>query len=291
MKYAVIVLVACYLLVWGCGPDTSKKADEPTSHVTESKVEKTPAPVASAEAPAPAPLPEEPAVAVVEQVAEQPPLDADAVVEPAAPAPPVHDHAAAQKMAVVQPPPDLPETEMESLVTLPCGMVVPRESIPADAPCLRAKKVPCPMMYGRPHPPVDGMMVMPCYRPCFRQPVLPMDHPDLDDPERGHHPEPLTDTDDELSQDLAEAMQKMVETTNDMVEVTRQLMVATQEMVRATQDAAFHVQQPQAAPPVEEKHEPTRDDTTAALHEAVLATQKALETLNQVLPRVLEPRQ
>lgn len=298
MKYAVIVLVACYLLVWGCGPDTSKKADEPTSHVTESKVEKTPAPLASAEAPAPAPLPEEPAVAVVEQVAEQPPLDADAVVAPAAPAPPVHDHAAAQEtapvppeMAVVQPPQDLPETDMESLVTLPCGMVVPRESIPADAPCLRAKKMPCPMMYGRPHPPLDGMMAMPCGRPCFRHPALPMDHPDLDDPERGHHPEPLTDTDDELSEDLAEAMQKMVETTNDMVVVTRQLVVATQEMVRATQDAAFHVQQPQAAPPVEEKHEPTGDDTTAALHEAVLATQKALEALNQVLPRVLEPRQ
>lgn len=292
MKYAVIVLVACYLLVWGCGPDTSKKADEPTSHVTESKVEKTPAPAAPAEAPAPAPPPEEPAVA------EQPAPNADAVVEPAAPAPPVHDHTAAQEMApappetaVVPPPPGLQETDMGSLVTLPCGMVVPRESMPADAPCLQAKKMPCPMMYGRLHPPIDGMMVMPCYRPCFRQPVLPMDHPDLDDPERGHHPEPLTDTDDELSQDLAEAMQKMVETTNDMVEVTRQLMVATQEMVRATQDAAFHVQQPQTAPPVEEKHEPTRDDTTAALHEAVLATQKALEALNQVLPRVLEPRQ
>jgi hypothetical protein len=51
------------------------------------------------------------------------------------------------------------------------------------------------------------------------------------------------------------------------------------------------VQQPQAAAPVEEKPEPTKHDATAAMYEAVLATQKALEALNQVLPKVLEPRQ
>jgi hypothetical protein len=62
-------------------------------------------------------------------------------------------------------------------------------------------------------------------------------------------------------------------------------------MVRATQEAAYQAQQPQVAAPVKEKPVPTKGDPTAAMHEAVLATQKALEALNQVLPKVLEPRQ
>ncbi len=289
MKYAFIVLVACYLLVWGCGPDNSKKADEQKSQVTQSKVEKTPAPK---------PLAEKPAVAAATKVQEQPAPSAEPVATPPVTVPTTQDQPAEMgkapvpcDMAAKHPPQTVPETEEEQLVVLPCGKVVSKDQFPTDAPCLQAKMMPCPMMHGRPHPPVDEMVGMPCGRPCFRHPALPSDHPDLDGPGRRYHPEPLTDDDDEPSQDLAGAMQRMVETTNDMVVVTRQLVVATQEMVRATQEAAYQAQQPQVAAPVKEKPVPTKGDPTAAMHEAVLATQKALEALNQVLPKVLEPRQ
>lgn len=296
MKYAFIVLVACYLLVWGCGPDNSKKADEQKSQVTQSKVEKTPAPAPTPEAAKPTPLPEKPAVAAATKAQEQPPpAPEQAAATPVTPSPAPAQPAQIEKapmpcdMTAKHPAP-VAETEEQQLVTLPCGMVVPKEMIPADAPCFHAK-IPCPMMHGRQNPPVDEMASMPCGRPCFRHPALPMGHPDIYGQERGQLPEPLTDAEDEPAQDLAAAMQKMVETTNDMVVVTRQLVVATQEMVRATQDAAYHVQQPQTVAPVQVEPEPTKHDATSAMHEAVLATQKALEALNQVLPKVLEPRQ
>ena len=290
MKYAVIVLVACYLLVWGCGPDNTKKNEEQKAQATHSKVEPAPTPAQVTAPPAPTPVAEKAAVAATGKAKEQPAAPDKAT--PAAPAavPPVQEQAVEpQKMPMpcdmaAKPAPPAPEEEQ--LVTLPCGHVIPRNQLPTDAPCLQTAPVPCPMMQGRQHPAMGEMPLLPCGRPFVHHPPVPMDHPDFD----GRQPEPLADNDDEPSQDLAEAMQRMVEATSDMVLVTRQLVAATQEMVRATQDAAYQMKQPHAGPPVIETPEPSKDDATATMREAVNATQKALEALNQVLPKVLEPR-
>jgi hypothetical protein len=45
MKYAFIALVACYLLVYGCGPDNSKKEESKPDKATHSTVV-TPPPAA-----------------------------------------------------------------------------------------------------------------------------------------------------------------------------------------------------------------------------------------------------
>lgn len=294
MKYAFIVLVACYLLVWGCGPDNSKKADEPKNQVTQSKVEPAAAPAPTT--PAPAVTPEKPAVAAIEKGKEQPAAPAKAAPTTSQPTPMEQATEPTKApmpsdMAAKHPPVPAPQAEEEQLVTLPCGHVIPREQLPADAPCLQPEMMPCPMLHGRQLPPPEEMVVLPCGRPCFRHPALPPGHPDIDPRDFRRQPEPLTDADEEPSQDLPSAMQRMVEATNDMVVVTRQLVVATQEMVRATQEAADQVQQPQALPPVvDQVEEPPKDEATAAMREAVQATQKALEALNQVLPKVLEPR-
>lgn len=296
MKYAVIVLVACYLLVWGCGPDNTKKNEEQKTQATHSKVEPAPTPAQVVAPPAPAPVPEKTAVAAADKAKEQPAAAEKAAPPSPASVPPVQEQAVEpQKMTMpgdmaAKHAPPVP-VEEEQLVTLPCGHVVPRNQLPPDAPCLQAAPVPCPMMHGRQQGPADEVVVLPCGRPCFRHPALPPGHPEIDHPDFRRQPEPLSESDEEPSEDLAGAMQRMVEATNDMVVVTRQLVVATQEMVRATQDAAYQLQQPQIAPPVMDKvEEPTKDDATATMREAVGATQKALEALNQVLPKVLEPR-
>ena len=323
MKYAFIVLVACYLLVYGCGPDSTEKAEEKKSQVTTSAVQQPAAPAEQKQAAAPAEQ-KKPAQMAKQKQAAQPavaPLAADkapaeAGTKQEAAAAPAEQPRAAKKAveapstaavteqpaapgAETAPPPaeaaaqtpeeGQPAEAASDLVTLPCGMVVPRSHIPADAPCFQPQLHPCPHM-GAQHPPLpEDVVVMPCGRAFVRHPGMAEGLAELDPGQ----PEPLAEFDTASDDDLADSMEKMVEATNDMVMVTKQLVVATQKMVKATEEAARRLEHESAAAvlPAEPPATAREENANTAMHEAILATQKALEALNQVLPKALEQRQ
>jgi hypothetical protein len=111
MKYAFIVLIAIYLVIYGCSPDSSEKAKD--SH------EKT--------APAAVVIPQQSEmVAVPEQQAE--------------PVTPTHElqqqTADAKKQAVVveQQTGEIAESQQ---VVMPCGQMMDEADIPENAPCLK----------------------------------------------------------------------------------------------------------------------------------------------------------
>ena len=77
MKYAFIALIACYLLVYGCGPDNAKKTETKKEQAVHSTVEKPQQPTQAAKPPETG---EQPVAAAVEgtqlpaqQVAPAPP--------------------------------------------------------------------------------------------------------------------------------------------------------------------------------------------------------------------------
>ncbi len=106
MKYAFIVLIAIYLVTYGCSPDSSKKA-------TKSQEKSAPASVV---------IPHQgEMVAVPEQQ-----------VEPAGQAP-----------AVDQPPAKITESEQ---VVMPCGQTMAKADIPENLPCLRPQAQPQPQI-------------------------------------------------------------------------------------------------------------------------------------------------
>lgn len=314
MKYAFIVLVACYLLVYGCGPDSTEKAEEKKSQVTTSAVQQPAAPAEQKQAAQPAAKKQaaQPAVApvAVDKAAAEAGTSQEAAAAPAeqpraaekaveAPSTAAVTGQQAAPGAETAPPPAataaLPPEEGQpaeaasELVTLPCGMVVPRSHVPADAPCFQPQMHPGPPM-GAHHPPLpEDVVVMPCGRAFVRHPGMAEAPADLDPGQ----PEPLAEFDAVPGDDLAASMEKMVEATNDMVMVTKQLVVATQKMVKATEEAARRLEQEStvAVLPTEPPATAREENANTAMHEAILATQKALEALNQVLPKALEQRQ
>jgi hypothetical protein len=264
MKYAFIALIACYLLVYGCGPDNAKKAGDNPDKAVHSTVEKPQPPAPSILAVQPQGPGEQPATpAVIQQpaqptVAESPAAKdqqpttgaATEATQAAIVAQQLQAAAAAEKQqlpcpmmtgeqAVQQP--------AEGVMVMPCGHVFARRAVPpADAPCLKSQPCPC-WMTGEEHAagearqqPGEDIVVMPCGRAFTRQ-QFPADAPCLEHQqqlEMLEQDEAQSEGVTESDQDLTMAMQRMVEATNDMVLVTRQLVMATQGMLKATREAA-----------------------------------------------------
>jgi hypothetical protein len=166
MKYAFIALIAIYLVVYGCSPDSSEKATDShdkTAPVTlekphEAEMVATPADLHEPAAPAhdehqfPAKNLETPVVveeptAVAEVAAEHP---AEAVaVEPAEATQPVVEEqqdtpvveqrviAETQPAGKEEQPAEVADSEM---VVMPCGRTMARADIPENAPCLRQQQ-------------------------------------------------------------------------------------------------------------------------------------------------------
>ncbi|GEM_PF-1788891 len=272
MKYAFIALIACYLLVYGCGPDNSKKTEVKKEQAVHSTVEK---PTQPTQATQPQETAKQPVAAAV-----------DATPQPI------------QQGAI-----ELTQPDEENIVVMPCGCMFIKHPMPANAPyvknapCVQQQAPPCPMM-GEKQPATDEeLIMMPCGRVFVKQP-MPVDGLDLERPLQMEEPE----------EDLAGAVQRMAEATNDMVLVTKQLVVATQEMLKATKGAASEGantnrennrqteqtnQSPWQAAIAAAKNQSADKEQEAvnAMKDAVIATQKAIDAMNQTVPKTVDQRQ
>jgi hypothetical protein len=328
MKYAFIALIACYLLVYGCGPDNSKKTEGKKDQAVHSTVEKPGQPeqqpkptITSEEAakqqPAPVAVDTPPQAAEVgcpspckktaETVQQLPAAEQGAA--------PVNGQKEAQQestgVAAQQGPVELTQQDNENIVIMPCGSVFVKHRQPANGPCLTNRLPPCPMMDDEDGPATEGNVVMmPCGRMFLRQP-LPDEDLDVDQQQPMLPPDQGLDDPAETREDsvenLTSAVERMVETTNDMVLVTKELVVATREMLKATQKATHKDASPAKegleAGPSAQPTQPMVGNTAMkpaprseqeainAMQQAVIATQKALEAMNQAAPQPPAPQQ
>ena len=212
MKYAFIALIAIYLVVYGCSPDSSEKATDNHETTAPATLEK---PHQAAEVAAVPADPHEPdaaahaeqqtADAVKDAVVEEPAAAAEVVEEPAVAAEvveqPVEVVAAetaeqAQPVVEKQQPAEVAKPQ---LVVMPCGRTMARADVPKNAPCLK-------------------------------QPAQTA---------------AVADT----KRDINAALQRMLETTNDMVLATQQLVIATQQMLNASKEI---IETPEETQPVEQ---------------------------------------
>ena len=311
MKYAFIALIACYLLVYGCGPDNSKKAEDKKGQAGQSTVEKPIQP------PPPAAEPQEtvkqPVAAAVEtlqptqQIATTPPSQSASETNQQAPAA-EKQKTADQATQELQPPcimtghqqgaVELTQPDENNIVVMPCGRMFIKHPVPANAPCLKQPVPPCPMMDEKQPAITEELIMMPCGRVFVRQ-YMPVDDPDLEMLQQTETPGQVDvrpQVIEESEEDLSTAVQKMVEATNDMVLVTKQLVTATQEMLRATKGTIIEAAKtnkeniPTAAAGSKKQTGLDEREVVNAMQDAVIATQKAIEAMNQAAPKALEPR-
>jgi hypothetical protein len=314
MKYAFIVLIALYLLVYGCGPDTSKKSEGQKGHTVQSSEQKT---VKPSQAKA---VEKQPVAAVIES--PQPTQQM-----PAAPTAPTAQSAAKAKQPPaateeqkvnpftpeLQQPPcqarteqqgaiELTQPDDENIVVMPCGCIFDKKRIPQDAPCLRGWVPPCQMMGDTPPAAEDNLFEMPCGHVFLRHPMAAEDIA-AGAPQQPKAPcqmEAQPQIVEESEQNLATAIEKMVETTDDMVLVTKQLVIATQAMLKATKGVTLEVTNLPAdqtsvanrdAVVTSGKRQTISEEEVAnALKEAVIATQRAIDVINQATSKALEPK-
>ena len=324
MKYAFIALIACYLLVYGCGPDNSKKVEDKKGQTVHSSVEKPlqPAPAAQPQETGKQPVA---AVSATPQPAQQtapepPPQAASAANDQQAPV--VAEQQKTGEAAEVLPQTpckmmphqrgavELTQPDEENIVVMPCGCMFVNHQALENAPCLKGSiPPPCPMMGEKQPAAEDELIMMPCGRVFMRQSMPPADDPCLgqQQTETPGQTEAQTQIAVESAQDLASVVQKLVEATNDMLQVTQQLVVATEEMLKATQEKAGGVATPnsdklQTQQEVRSARQEVAADTgkpasageqevVNAMKDAVIATQRALEIMNQAAPKAVEPRQ
>ena len=163
MKYAFIVLIALYLVIYGCSPDESEKATD--SHTAPATLEKpqeaemvaAPAEVHDSAAPAldehqfPAKKLEQAVVveelAVETEVTEEP--AEVAAVEPDEAAQPVvekqQEALVVEQEVIVETQPaskeEQPAEGVDSeMVVMPCGRTMAKSDIPENAPCLKPQQ-------------------------------------------------------------------------------------------------------------------------------------------------------
>ncbi len=203
MKYAFIVMIAVYLITYGCSSDEPKKDTKAPQKVETITVDKT------------------------EHVAPKTAVDQPA--KPAGEQPAVRQQAENLAANQTQPAPDQPQAEQqpmeqemlfanpEDLVVMPCGRVFVRQQMPCDMPCMKMPQEEDPMVQDEPAMP--HMMPQGHHMPEMMQVPPPVPPPASQD-------------------ELAAALQKMVEATNEMVMVTRQMVMATEEMLRAARGTA-----------------------------------------------------
>jgi hypothetical protein len=318
MKYAFIALIACYLLVYGCGPDNSQKTDDKKDQAIHSTT-KTPSPPAQPTQAAPPPPQDSGSQPVVKNVTLPQPAQPQAEVsqQPPVTAPEQKTGETAERvqqhpcnmMVQQQGAVELTQPDEENIVVMPCGCMFVKHKAANTAPCLKLRLPPCPMMGENQSEDEEDLIMMPCGR-VFARPPRSDEDPDLDQSQMTETPgQDATQPQgtEESQEDLTSAVRRMVETTNDMVLVTKELVLATQEMLKATKGAANKVadastENLQNGQPVQttrqeavagvKKQPATREEeVTNAMKDAVIATQKALEAMNQATPKTLQPNQ
>ena len=322
MKYAFIVLIALYLLVYGCGPDNSKKAEEKKVQTTQSTLGKPVPPPQLTQKPQQQVTGKQPVATMVEtpqptqQIATPPPSQSATEIGQQ---PPViveeqKTNTEAQerqqppcKMIVHQPSAiELTQPDEENLVVMPCGCIFFKNRGQANAPCFKLKDSPCPLMSDKQAAAESDIVMMPCGRAYVHHHIPDEDSEFPQQPTPPCHRERQPQVVEDSQKDLATAMQKMVETTNNMVLATKQLVFATQEILRVTKGATNEtavvnqesLQANPAAQPARQvlaadvkKQVTGEQEVVDAMKEAVIAAQKAVEAMNQAVFKALEPKQ
>lgn len=323
MKYAFIALIACYLLVYGCGPDTSKKTEAKKEQAVHSTVEKPTQPTAAGP---PQETIKQPVAAAVSETPQATPQVATATpsAQPmlgASPQPPVvTEEQKTSETGQVQQPPcpmmtqrqgavELTQPDEENIVVMPCGCMFIKHTVPANSPCVKQLTPPCPMKEAKQPTTEDELIIMPCGRVMVRPPMPPTDGPGSEQPMQMEPPcqdQNQAQAAEESEADLTSAVQKMVEATNDMLLVTKQLVVATQEMTKMTRGATSEgVNIQKETPPVEQPSQAAQQGATGTerqlsakeqemvnvMKDAVMASQKAIDAMNQSAPKTLNQQQ
>lgn len=156
--------------------------------------------------------------------------------------------------------------------------------------------------------------MLPCGRVLLVRPPMPMggeNGPGFDQPAQQMAPPCQGQGQDQAQgqpdEDLSSAVQRMVGATNDMLVVTKQLVEATQEMLKATKGATIeggntNKETLQPEQPSQTVQPPATDTTTKqpsakdqevmnTVKDAVIATQKAIDAVNQSAPQTLDKQQ
>ncbi|TKB11781.1 hypothetical protein [Desulforhopalus sp. IMCC35007] len=290
MKYAFIVMLAVYLVTFGCNPKPEAEHSTPQEKTEQVSVEKAP------EAPA---APEN--VHVVTKVAVKPttpqagpenhwntntsntqeetavqPGEAQATPpaqveeEPANPYKAIAQSAAVTLLALMN---DNSEPKAEAVEPQPAKtevvVVTPaqEETIEQEAVVI----LPCGKVMER----GDFENLPPCFKhgaPLAEQPAVPGE-----------------------AVELSAAMQKMVNATNDMVTVTRELVIATQQILAASKDVAVELidtgkeaietSKPAVENAIDEKK------IIETVKGVVSATKEAFETTSEALSKALEAKE
>ena len=266
MKYALIVMLAVYLLTFGCNPKTEE--EKTAGHETTEHAVVAEAPVA-------------PAQLHVETKTDEPtipeagPSNHWNVGTQKAPAPPANVQVKTDEKAVPSEATAADDTnkQYKNIAQTAASTVLALmndDSKGAPAPAKDEVTVlPC----GKAKP--QGGAVPPCMKngaPFAKQPAAPAE-------------------DAELSQ----AMQKMVNATNDMATVTRQLVIATQQMLAASKEVAVEVidtgkgvietSKPAVQNAINEK------EIIETVKEVVSATKEAFEATSKALSNAIEAKE
>jgi hypothetical protein len=138
MKYAFIALIAIYLVVYGCSPDSSEKATDSHDKTAPVTLEK---PHEAEMVAAPADLHESAAPAHDEHQFPAKNLETPVVVEEQQEAPVVEQRVIVetQPASKEEQPAEVADSEM---VVMPCGKTMAQADIPENAPCLKQQQQP-----------------------------------------------------------------------------------------------------------------------------------------------------
>ena len=307
MKYALIVMVAVYLVTFGCNPKTEEENTTPQNKVEHEAITETPT--------APAELTITTQVAV-QTTPEAGPANHDNVATDKAPAAPANvvvttekvdkeAKPAAKEHSAVEVKNALPVVEkatpaaentettnsnqwkniaQAAATTVLALMNDDQNTQPAqvaEAPAVKKVAV---------KPATEAVTILPCGKkvsqvdtaknyPCVKHSKKVAQQPAV----------PAEET------ELSEAMQKMVNATNDMVTVTRHLVIATQRMLAASKDVAVEVidtgkdaienSKPAVQNAVNEK------EIIETVKEVLAATREAYEATSEALSNAIEAQE
>ncbi|MFT5699768.1 MAG: hypothetical protein ACI8ZB_002634 [Desulforhopalus sp.] len=300
MKYALIVMLAVYLVTFGCNPKSEEEQSTPQEKAEHASVEKAPVTPAApenvhvtTETPAPAP-PAELA------------LETKATVQITPQASPANNWNTTPQEATIAPPTEVvvtapPKAEEEvanqwkaiaqsaaitvlALMNDDTAQKAPKAELEKPAPA-EEKAVTAETAIAE-----ETATVLPCGKkmvqnssaslpPCMKHGALVAQQPAA----------PVAE------EELSEAMQKMVNATNDMVEVTRQLVMATQQMLTASRDVA--VEFIDTGKEAIENSKPaiqnaiTEEEMIETVREVVSATKEAYEATAEALSKALEDKE
>ncbi|SDP57271.1 hypothetical protein [Desulforhopalus singaporensis] len=269
MKYAIIAMVAIYLITFGCSPDSDDQNS--TSHeqpIVESTVE-----TGHTEASAPAVEEHQAAVAEESQESAEATHTADAVEEKTT----VEHKDAQQEVAQQQQPAQQQPTQDEQEAAVEHKNAQQQDVAVAKDEPAQIVIAPCGKPIVKPSPD----QLPPCMRPSRQEPITTQEELDI-------------------------AMQSMVQATSQMVAVSKQLATATQQMLAASKTVAVEVvdtgkeiidAQKEEKGAVEAPEETGKDgaakpalqeEVVKTLQDLVQATKEILEVTSEAISKAVE---